>query len=348
MTTNTDPVRALAELVDAAALMLCEIDTCGHPVDPAYRATLHDAWTKGQAALASAPPSATVGVEAYLVERLGGEGYGNTRSIIDAAFYDPTKPAFWSSPEAQARHRVTPLVPALAQQPAAPEGCGACGDGCANRSGGCRLAEENPPAQPAAPSGEAVAWLRMKPDGTPDWAEDCIGSDNQFLDHEMASDGYYLQPLYAAPQQPAGVDGDEVRRVAQHIGAAADYIDKAYPDSNMLDRGPILRNMRRWHARLTAALAAQQPATVDEAPTWSRQQPTVPGIYGIRGFNLCRPASEQFEAVVVVREHGGGLVCNLHESTSEDDLESWAPICDLDPDFEWRVFVPWWQQQGGA
>lgn len=30
--------------------------------------------------------------------------------------------------------------------------------------------------QPAAPSGDAVAWLRMKPDGTPDWAEDCIGS----------------------------------------------------------------------------------------------------------------------------------------------------------------------------
>lgn len=92
---------------------------------------------------------------------------------------------------------------------------------------------------------------------------------------------------------------------------------------------------------------AQQPASVDEAPTWSRQQPTVPGIYGIRGFNLCRPASEQFEAVVVVREHGGELVCNLHESTSEDDLESWAPICDLDPDFEWRVFVPGWEQQGG-
>jgi hypothetical protein len=61
--------------------------------------------------------------------------------------------------------------------------------------------------QPAAPSGEAVAWLRMKPDGTPDWAEDCIGSDDRFLDHELASDGYYLQPLYAAPKQPAGVDG---------------------------------------------------------------------------------------------------------------------------------------------
>lgn len=74
-----------------------------------------------------------------------------------------------------------------------------------------------------------------------------------------------LDALASAPQQPAGVDGDEVRRVAQHIGTAADYIDKAYPDANMLDRGPILRNMRRWHERLTAALAAQQPVGVDEA-----------------------------------------------------------------------------------
>ena len=62
------------------------------------------------------------------------------------------------------------------------------------------------PQQPTAPSGEALrVWLRMKPDGTPDWAEDCIGSDDKFLDPEMASDGYYLQPLYAAPQQSAAV-----------------------------------------------------------------------------------------------------------------------------------------------
>ena len=98
--------------------------------------------------------------------------------------------------------------------------------------------------------------------------------------------------------------------------------------------------------RIADALA-QQPAAVDEAGAWAKQQPTCPGIYGICGFNLCRPVSEQFEAVVVVREYGGELVCNLHESTSEDDLESWAPICDLDPDFEWRAFVPGWEQRGG-
>ena len=32
-----------------------------------------------------------------------------------------------------------------------PQGCGACGDGCSGRSGGCRLAEESPPITPEKP-----------------------------------------------------------------------------------------------------------------------------------------------------------------------------------------------------
>jgi len=77
--------------------------------------------------------------------------------------------------------------------------------------------------QPAAPSGEAVAWLRMTPDGTPDWAEDCIGSDDKFLDPEMASDGYYLQPLYASPQQPTAVDeAAAIRAFEEHFEASSD------------------------------------------------------------------------------------------------------------------------------
>lgn len=54
MTTDTKVAElpaALAKIVEAAGLMLSEIDTCGHQVDPAYRATLHDAWTTGRAAL---------------------------------------------------------------------------------------------------------------------------------------------------------------------------------------------------------------------------------------------------------------------------------------------------------
>lgn len=150
-------------------------------------------------------------------------------------------------------------------------------------------------------------------------------------------------------QQPAAPSADPWQ---VQLADALDCFWNAACEGAGPDRSNVIGGMAEGFAAMAARLrehaAPQQPAGVDEAPTWSRQQPTVPGIYGIRGFNLCRPASEQFEAVVVVREYGGELVCNLHESTSEDDLESWAPICDLDPDFEWRVFVPGWQQQGGA
>ncbi|MCO7469462.1 hypothetical protein NJG16_05265 [Stenotrophomonas maltophilia] len=45
----------LAKLVGAAGLMLAEIDTCGHEVDPAYRRTLYEAWEEGKAALSADP-----------------------------------------------------------------------------------------------------------------------------------------------------------------------------------------------------------------------------------------------------------------------------------------------------
>ena len=46
--------RALRELANAAQLMLAEIDTCGHPIDPAYRLTLYDAHAAARAALVAA------------------------------------------------------------------------------------------------------------------------------------------------------------------------------------------------------------------------------------------------------------------------------------------------------
>ena len=45
----------LAKLVGAAGLMLAEIDTCGHEVDPAYRRNLYEAWEEGKAALSAQP-----------------------------------------------------------------------------------------------------------------------------------------------------------------------------------------------------------------------------------------------------------------------------------------------------
>ncbi|WP_447896794.1 hypothetical protein [Stenotrophomonas acidaminiphila] len=49
-------------------------------------------------------------------------------------------------------------------------------------------------------------------------------------------------------------DGLAVRRVADHMAQVIDYIDKRYPDAAMLDRGPILRNIRQWEKRLRAVL----------------------------------------------------------------------------------------------
>lgn len=54
-----------------------------------------------------------------------------------------------------------------------------------------------------ASGGEVMAWLRMRPDGTADWSEDCVASDASFLDAELKSYGYWLQPLYTHPNTPA-------------------------------------------------------------------------------------------------------------------------------------------------
>lgn len=54
----------------------------------------------------------------------------------------------------------------------------------------------------------------------------------------------------------------DVTAVAEHIERAVEYIETAYPDAQMLDRGPILRNMRRWARRLREA-APEQRAVPD-------------------------------------------------------------------------------------
>lgn len=97
------------------------------------------------------PPSAPVGVDAK-ARRL-------YEMIFDAIAEDGSQQAEDAC--------IRAIEAALAQQPAAPH---------------WGNVPELDDEQPAPPSGEAVAWLRMTPDGTP-------------------------EPLYAAPQQPAGVGG---------------------------------------------------------------------------------------------------------------------------------------------
>lgn len=44
------------------------------------------------------------------------------------------------------------------------------------------------------------------------------------------------------------------------------YINAAYPDAKMLDRGPIISNMQRWTRRLRAALARVTPELTNDSP----------------------------------------------------------------------------------
>lgn len=61
--------------------------------------------------------------EAFIVERLSGEGYGPARDIVDAQKYDARSDEFWISKEARNRHRVTPLYAPAQSIPAAPCQC---------------------------------------------------------------------------------------------------------------------------------------------------------------------------------------------------------------------------------
>jgi len=82
-----------------------------------------------------------------------------------------------------------------------------------------------------------------------------------------------------------------------------------------------------------------KPAAAQEAVAWSKMKPTTEGDYYVRGFNLFAP--KQYEALVQVRMHhfdgepAPELVCNLHESTSSDDMDDWSPIVEMSDDFEW-------------
>jgi hypothetical protein len=90
------------------------------------------------------------------------------------------------------------------------------------------------------------------------------------------------------------------------------------------------------YADAVKAYEAAQPAAAQEAMAWSKTKPTTEGAYYVRGF-----AIGQDEALVQVRIHrfdgepAPELVCNIHESTSNDDMDDWWPMVDLSDDFEW-------------
>ncbi len=93
------------------------------------------------------------------------------------------------------------------------------------------------------------------------------------------------------------------------------------------------------YADAVKAIEVGKPAAAQEAVAWSKTKPTAEGAYYVRGFNLFQLA--QYEALVQVRTHhfdgepAPELVCNIHESTSNEDMGDWSPMVDMSDDFEW-------------
>lgn len=67
---------------------------------------------------------------------------------------------------------------------------------------------------------------------------------------------------------------------------------------------------------------------------WTKQKPTRPGAYYVRGFRLGEEGT--LPALVEVRMYEAGvLITNIHERNSEDDLNQWSQVSDCADRFEW-------------
>lgn len=91
--------------------------------------------------------------------------------------------------------------------------------------------------------------------------------------------------------------------------------------------------------QMKGAVSESKAAAAQEAVAWSKTKPTAEGAYYVRGFNLFQLA--QYEALVQVRTHhfdgepAPELVCNIHKSTSNAEMDDWSPIVEMSEDFEW-------------
>lgn len=107
-----------------------------------------------------------------------------------------------------------------------------------------------------------------------DWRAGSYGERVVWLMDTVRSQREHIAALLGSPKgatlneqfgSAEGLGTSEVLRVADHMAQVIDYIGKQYPNATMLDRGPILRNIRRWEGRLRAALADSPKGGSDEA-----------------------------------------------------------------------------------
>lgn len=67
---------------------------------------------------------------------------------------------------------------------------------------------------------------------------------------------------------------------------------------------------------------------------WTKDKPTAPGAYWVRGFRLGEPDSRP-ALVEVTRSDAGTLLCNLNDSNTNDETREWSFVEDLAERFEW-------------
>ncbi len=94
-------------------------------------------------------------------------------------------------------------------------------------------------------------------------------------------------------------------------------------DKEELTRGDALAKVAALEAE--NAELRKRVCVLDE---WTREKPTVPGAYWVRGNGLP-------DALVVVKYDEGELWCNLHMSTTEQNFGYGFTIEQLDDRFEW-------------
>lgn len=67
---------------------------------------------------------------------------------------------------------------------------------------------------------------------------------------------------------------------------------------------------------------------------WTKDKPTAPGAYWVRGYRLGEPDSRP-ALVEVTHNDDGKLLCNLHEHNSNDETHQWSLVADFAERFEW-------------
>ena len=80
-----------------------------------------------------------------------------------------------------------------------------------------------------------------------------------------------------------------------------------------------------WEGYLAKPATQHQAAPV----VWTHNKPEVAGAYWVRGNGLDQAA------LIQIVDDAEGLLCNLHQRTSESDFGFWYAVSDLSDSFEW-------------